>query len=131
MLFGMNKKGGIDDDKFVKFMLNSIVPLYPNAKDKPGRCIIIKMDSDPWRTNLKLLSKLRMRGFILYPCVPNTTHVKQKKDQCYGPFKTQLLINLNLIVLESTRKKACHFSQSLLACPCSEELIAGINMQWK
>ena len=40
----------------------------------------------------------KMLGFILYPCVPNTTHVMQEKDQNYGPFKTQFSINLELIV---------------------------------
>ena len=59
--FGMNEKGGMDDDEFEKFMLNSIVPLYPNAKNKPGQRVIIKvLDSGPGRTNLKLLAKLRM-----------------------------------------------------------------------
>jgi hypothetical protein len=103
--FGMNEKGGMDDDEFEKFMLNSIVPLYPNAKNKPGQCVIIKVDSGPGRTNLKLLAKLRMLGFILYPCVPNTTHVTQEMDQCYGPFKTQFLINLVLIVEARINKK--------------------------
>ena len=72
--FRMNEKGGMDDDEFV--------PLYPNAKNKPGQRVIIKVDSGPGRTNLKLLAKLRMLGFILYPCVPNTTHVTQETDQC-------------------------------------------------
>jgi hypothetical protein len=55
----MNEKGGMDDDEFV--------PLYPNAKNKPGQRVIIKVDSGPGRTNLKLLAMLRMFGFILCP----------------------------------------------------------------
>jgi len=39
-----------------------------------------------------------MRGFILYSCVPNTTHVTQETDQNHGPFKTQFSVNLELIV---------------------------------
>ena len=46
-----------------------------------------------------------MLGFIPYPCVPNTTHVTQETDQCYGPFKTQFLINLDLIVEARINKK--------------------------
>jgi hypothetical protein len=47
--------------------------------------------------NLNLLTRLRCLGFILYPCVPNTTHVTQETDQLYGPFKTQFLENLDLL----------------------------------
>ena len=36
-------------------------------------------------------------GFILYPCVPNTTHMMQETDRLYGPFKTQFVENLDLI----------------------------------
>ena len=43
-------------------------------------------------------TKLRLLEFVLYPCVPNTTHVMQETDQNYGPFKTQFLSNLDLIV---------------------------------
>ena len=48
--------------------------------------------------NLDLLAKLRRLRFILYPCVPNTTHVTQETDQLYGAFKTQFLKNLDLMV---------------------------------
>ena len=47
---------------------------------------------------MDLLAKLKMLGFILYPCVPNTTHVTQEMDQNYGPFKMQFSVNLELIV---------------------------------
>jgi hypothetical protein len=36
VVFRMNKKGVMDDDEFEKFTLNSIIPIYPNAKDKGG-----------------------------------------------------------------------------------------------
>lgn len=48
--------------------------------------------------NLKLLTKLRLLGFVLYPCIPNTTNMMQEIAQNYGPFKTQLLSNLDLMV---------------------------------
>ena len=35
--FAMNAKGEMDDKEFTKFMLNSIVPLYPEAWDAPGK----------------------------------------------------------------------------------------------
>jgi hypothetical protein len=81
----MDEKGGMDDDEFV--------PLYPNAKNKPGQRVIIKVDSGPERTNLKLLAKLRMLG-----CDTGDGPV-------LGPFKTQFLIKLDLIVEDQINKK--------------------------
>ncbi len=34
--FGVNEKGGMDDHEFADYIMNSIVPLYPHAKDKRG-----------------------------------------------------------------------------------------------
>ena len=96
--FRHNKKRGMDEKEFAKYLLNFIVPLFPNAKDKPGHRVLLKVDSGPGRMNLKLLTKLRLLGFVLYPCVPNTTHVMHKLDQNNSPFKTQFLCNLDLIV---------------------------------
>ncbi|KAL7532024.1 hypothetical protein ACHAWF_009676 [Thalassiosira exigua] len=96
--FGMNAKGGMDDVEFYKYVVNSILPLYPNTKDLPGRRTMLKVDSGPGRTCKKLIASLRMLGFILYPGVPNTTAVSQETDRNYGPFKTQFRKNLDLIV---------------------------------
>ncbi len=48
--------------------------------------------------NLQLLSLMCRMGFYMYPCVPNTTHISQETDKCYGLFKTQFAINLEQIV---------------------------------
>jgi hypothetical protein len=55
--------------------MNFIVLLYPGARNKPGMHVTLKVDSGPGMMNLNLLARLRCLGFILYPCVPNTTHV--------------------------------------------------------
>ncbi len=73
--FGANEKGGMDSEEFEKFVMNSIVPLYPHATNKTGMRVMLKVDSGPGRMNLNLLARLRCLGFILYPCVPNTTHM--------------------------------------------------------
>jgi hypothetical protein len=96
--FGSNEKGGMDNDEFEKYIMNSIVPLYPHARNRPGHRVMLKVDSGLGRMNLDLLAKLRRLGFILYPCVPNMTHVTQETDQLYGAFKTQFLKNLDLMV---------------------------------
>ncbi len=80
--FGQNEKGHMDDEGFKKYLLNLIVPLY-NAKDRPGKRVILKVDSGPGRTNLSLLTKLRLFGLVLYPCMPNTTHLMQETNQNY------------------------------------------------
>jgi len=95
--FGANEKGGMDSEEFEKYVMNSIVPLYPHARNQRGKRVMLKVDSGPGRMNLNLLARLTHLEFILYPCVPNTTHVTQETDQLYGPFKTQFLENLDLI----------------------------------
>ena len=96
--FGCNEKEGMGNDEFKKYLMNSIVPLYPHARNRAGHCVMLKVDSGPGRMNLNLLARLRRLGFIMYPCVPNSTHVTQETDQLYGPFKTQFLKNLDLMV---------------------------------
>ncbi len=112
MPFGMNEKGGMDNKEFEKYMINMIVPLYLNAKERPGKRAIIKVDSGLGRMNLNLITRLRFLGFILYPCISNTIHVMQDKmDQNYGPFKTQFPIKLEEIIdARINEKKSLSFS---------------------
>jgi hypothetical protein len=116
--FGQNEKGGMDDEEFEKYLMKSIVPLYPNAKDRPGKCVILKVDSGPGTTNLSLLTTLRLLGFVLYPCVPNTMHVTQETDQCYGPFKTQFLKNLeDIVAIHLKAKKSLSLQPKFVGLP--------------
>lgn len=96
--FGMNEKGGMDEIEFGKYVKNSIIPLYPDACDLPGKRVLIKVDSGPGRLNTELLAELRLLGFYLYPGVPNTTAVTQETDRNYGPFKSRFRSNLADIV---------------------------------
>ncbi len=56
--FGQNKKGGMDSKEFKKNILGLIVPLYPTACDKPGHCVMLKVDSGPSRMNLNSLTAI-------------------------------------------------------------------------
>ncbi|KAL7546421.1 hypothetical protein ACHAWF_015054 [Thalassiosira exigua] len=103
--FGMNAKGGMDDDEFYKYVINSLLPLYPKAKDVRGHRVMMKVDSGPGRTCAELLAALRLLGFYLYPGVPNTTAVSQETDRNYGPFKTQFRKNLDAVVQTRIRKQ--------------------------
>jgi len=68
--------------------------IYPDATDKLGERVIVKIDSGPGRTNMELLARLRMIGVYRYPGVPNTTAVSQETDINYGPFKSAYRENL-------------------------------------
>ena len=98
--FGLNTKGGMDDREFELYITNSILPLYPNTLDRPGKRLILKCDSGPGRLQIDLLAKLRHLGVYLYPCVPNTTAVTQETDRTYGKFKTRFRTNLEQLVDE-------------------------------
>jgi len=116
--FGQNEKAGMDEVEFEKYLLNFIVPLYPDAKNMLGHRVLLKVDSGPGRMNIRLLTKLRRLGFILYPCVPNTTHVTQETDRCYGPFKTQFAINLdNLVDARLKKDKSVSLQPKLVGLP--------------
>ena len=69
--FGQNEKRGMDDEEFEKYLMNSIVPLFPHAKDKEVHRILIKVNSGPGRlfggidreTNLQLELGAFQKGF--------------------------------------------------------------------
>jgi hypothetical protein len=124
--FGQNEKGGMDDEEFAKYLLNSIMLLYPIAKDRPGKHVILKVHSGLGRTNLSLLSKLRLLGFVLYPCVPNTTHITQDTDQNYGPFKTQFTQNPeDIIDARLNAKKSLSLQPQFVGLP----LFGGVDRE--
>ena len=102
--FGLNTKGGMDDCEFEQYVMNSILPLYPNTCDRPGYRLLLKCDSGPGRLQIELLAKLRFLGIYLYPCVPNTTAVTQETDRTYGMFKSRYRQNLELLVDECVRQ---------------------------
>ena len=92
--FASNEKGGMDDQQFKEYIKTNILPLYPDVANEDGKRVVIKLDSGPGRKNQELLAQLRVMGFILFPCVPNSTAVTQEADQSYGVFKTKLRQNL-------------------------------------
>ena len=53
--------------------------------------------------NVKLLADLWLAGFILYPGVPNTTHVTQETDISYGLFKSKFQENLDRLTRDRLR----------------------------
>ena len=83
------------DDKFKEYCLTNIKRLFPDVADTDGHRVILKCDSGPGRMNLSLIFKLRAAGFLLYPCVPNTTAVTQETDISFGLFKHLFHKNLN------------------------------------
>ena len=72
----MNKNGGMTDDEFKKDIDNSIVPLYPNFEDTPGKCILLKVDSGPGCNGRELLIKCHFCGLYIYPGLPNATSMQ-------------------------------------------------------
>ena len=58
-IIGMNEKGGMNDDEFDKYINNSIVSLFADLKDVPGKCVLLKVDSGPRRNGTALPLKVR------------------------------------------------------------------------
>jgi len=94
----------MDNCEFEQYVMNSILPLYPKTRNRPGHRLLLKCDSSPGSLQIELLAKLRFLGVYLYPCVPNTTVVTQETDQTYGMFKSQYRQNIELLVDECVRQ---------------------------
>jgi hypothetical protein len=90
----MNDKGGMTKDEFEEYLKNSIITLYPDAADVPGKRVILKADSGPGRTNTDLMAYLRVRGFYFLPGLPNSTHVTQEMELLIGEVKSVFYNNL-------------------------------------
>ena len=82
------------------YIRNSIIPIFPDAKDIPGKRVIININSGPGQTSIKFLTKLRNLGLLLYSGVTNTTSVSQETYQNYGPFK--IIFRKNLYALTAS-----------------------------
>ncbi len=98
----------MNDEEFDKYINNSIVPLYPDLEDTPGKRVLLKVDSGPSRNGRDLLNKARFRGVYLFPGLPNATSVQQETDINYGPFKSVGRSNLKKIAT------ACFLPQKLM-----------------
>jgi hypothetical protein len=92
----MNEKGGMTDEEFEKHINNSIVPLYPDLEDTPGKHVLLKVDSGPGCNGRELLMSCRFLGLYLYLGLPNATSVQQETDHNYGPFKGVVCNSNNL-----------------------------------
>ena len=45
--FGMNENGGMNEEDFAKYIKENLIRLYPDARDKPDKRVILKVDSGP------------------------------------------------------------------------------------
>ena len=93
---GANPKTGMDTEEFEKYLTNRIMPLYPDAKDEPGKHVAVIVDSGSGRVNLRLLAKMRINGFYLIPGVTQAT------DQNNGWFKSIYRNNLTKLRAHSS-----------------------------
>ncbi len=95
----------MNDEEFEKYNGNSIMRLYPDIADKPGKQVLEKVDSGPGRNGNNFLLKSRFRGLYPFPGPPQTTQVTQETDQNYGVFKSRTRNNLDLISSAAFKQK--------------------------
>ena len=65
MILGSNSKAGIDGKEFAKYLFVTILPLYPDSADIPGKRIAVIVDSGPGRLNSDMLARLRVSWNLL------------------------------------------------------------------
>ena len=59
-----NAKAGMDAVEFSKYLQTSVMSLYPDVQDTPGKRVIIIVDSGPGRLDLGMLATLRALWFL-------------------------------------------------------------------
>jgi hypothetical protein len=98
----------MNDEEFNKYIDNSIVPLYPDLEDTPGKQVLPKVDNSLGCNGRDLLNKARFKGVNLFPGLPNAASEQQETDINYGPFKSVVRSNLKKIAT------ACFLAQKLM-----------------
>ncbi len=93
-------------------MLGSIVPLWSNIEDVPGKRMMMKIDSRPGLLQDDWLATLRLIGVYKYPGSPNIT---QEIDQNYGLLKTTFRTNLDSVTqTQLNENKSCNLQPYLI-----------------
>jgi hypothetical protein len=96
----MNGKGGMNNKEFERYIDNSIVPLFSNLEDTPGKCILLMVDSDRGCNWRDLLNKCQFRGVYIDLGLPKSTSMQHETDIIfYSPFKGVVWRNLAKIAM--------------------------------
>ena len=56
----MNEKGGMDGEEFEKYILHLIYIIFTDVADKPGKRVLINIDSGHGFTKTKFLERLQL-----------------------------------------------------------------------
>ena len=87
-LIAYSEKGGVTTDIFLKWVEDTVLKLYPNVEDKPGKRVVMKFDCGPGRYNEKFLLLARALGIYFFPGLPNGTEITQEMDALYHLVKS-------------------------------------------
>ena len=91
------KDSSVTDQIFIQYILHLKTLCYPDAEDKPGKCVLMKADSGPGRMNKEFLAIARSHGFYFLPGLPNGTALGQEMDQVFAEFMAILEENRALL----------------------------------
>ena len=60
-----SKDASVTDEIFIEYIKHLKI-LFPDAQDKPGKCVLMKADSGPGRMNELFLIAAQSHGFISF-----------------------------------------------------------------
>ena len=63
IMLGENAKACMDPIDFAKYLLSTILPMFPDTADTPGKHIEIIVDSGPGPVNSSILAQKNIRRF--------------------------------------------------------------------
>ena len=82
-----NKTAGVGDDMFLKYIMELIMKVYPDAADEPGKRVLLIVDNGPGRLSRPTFDFCRGNGIDLFPKCPNTSSCTQEMDLLFEEFK--------------------------------------------
>jgi hypothetical protein len=70
----------MNNKEFERYIDNSIIPLFPDLGDMPGKCMLLKVDSSCDCNWWDLLNKCWVMGVYIYPNLPDSSSMQQGTD---------------------------------------------------
>ncbi|CAJ1928560.1 unnamed protein product [Cylindrotheca closterium] len=92
-LVSTGANASMNTDILQNWMRESILTLYPDCQDIPGRRVCLKVDSGPGRTAAKFVGETRVEGVDIFPGLPNGSECNQEMDQLFSPYKNSVYRN--------------------------------------
>jgi len=120
-VFGFSSTGSTSARTFEQ-LIHMLKAYYGDVANQDGRRVVLKADSGPaLPKDPEVLEQLRDEGFIIFPGLPNGTHVNQEMDQARSAAGAAAVVAVVVAAAAAAAAaaagRACFSSLTLLCLP--------------